>query len=260
VRGLIGRVRDGDPSAWVSFIDRYAPLILQAVGSIERDRDDAADAFVFACERLRERHAARLSTFDPTRAGSFDNWLRAVAVNLARDARRRRTGRLRPLAIVRALAPLEQRVFRLRHEFGFTFEQALSSLKPEFPGLTESRLAEADATVASCVSARERWTLLTRRPRFASLSTADEEWRGDEPQDKGPDPEWVALARESRAAVAAAMKRLAPQDRLLVRLRVERGLTFEVLAGMFGLANPQAAHRRWQEILQSLRVMLEARA
>jgi DNA-directed RNA polymerase specialized sigma24 family protein len=170
LRGLIGRVRDGDECAWAAFIDRFAPLILQAVARVERDRDHAADAFVHACERLRERHGARLATFDADREGSFENWLRAVAINLARDARRKRLGRLRPIALNRRLAPLEQRVLRLRHELGLTLDQVLFSLKPEFPGLTEARLAEADASVERRVSSRERWTLLTRRPLLESLT------------------------------------------------------------------------------------------
>ena len=54
-------------------------------------------------------------------------------------------------------------------------------------------------------------------------------------------------------------RRLSDEDRLLLRLHVERGVTLATLAGMFGLANPQAAHRRVQRVLAQLRQMLEAR-
>ena len=260
LQSLILQVQDGDDAAWTLFIDRYAPLLLQSARSVERDRDAAADAFVFICERLRERRAARLATFDFDRAGSFETWLRAVAINLARDARRQRVGRFRPFALVNRLPPLEQRIFRLRYELGFTFDQILYSLRPEFPGLTEGRLAEADAQVARRVSAQQRWMLLTRRPQLESLSEGDHESAtADEPATDQPDPEWLALSRESRERLADAMARLSDEDRLLLRLHVERGVTLATLAGMFGLANPQAAHRRVQRVLAQLRQMLEAR-
>ena len=256
---LILQVQQGDDAAWTSFIDQYAPLLLQSARSVERDRDAAADAFVFICERLRERRAARLATFDVERAGSFESWLRAVAINLARDARRQRLGRFRPLALANRLPPLEQRIFRLRYELGFTFDQILYSLRPEFPGLTEARLAEADAQVARRVSAQQRWMLLTRRPQLESLSEGDRESAtADEPATDQPDPEWLALRRESRERLADAVARLSDADRLLLLLHVERGVTLATLAGMFGLANPQAAHRRVQRVLAQLRQMLEA--
>jgi DNA-directed RNA polymerase specialized sigma24 family protein len=254
LRALIFRVRTGDAAAWSEFLDQYAPLILQAARAVERDHDSASDAFVFACERLRERRCARLATFDLARAGSFETWLRAVAINLARDARRQRVGRLRPFALARRFPPLEQRVFRLRYEVGLTFDQIMASLGPEFPGLTEARLAEADALVASRVSARQRWTLLTRRPRVEPLdSGSGGDAEGDYIPADAPNAEWIALARESHAALTSALRRLPPEDRLLVRLHVERGVTLAALAPTFGLANAQAVHRRLRGILQRLK-------
>jgi len=231
-RDLIRKVREEDHAAWTTFIERFAPLLLQCARAVERDRDAAADAFVFICERLRERRAARLATFDFDRAGSFETWLRAVAVNLARDARRQRVGRFRPLALVNRLPPLEQRVFRLRYELGLTFDQTLYSLRPEFPGLTEARLAEAESQVAKRVSAQQRWALLTRRPQLESLSER----------------------------LAGALGRLTVENRLLLRLHFERGVTLATLAGMFGLSNAQAVHRRLRDVLAQLRHMLDGRA
>lgn len=257
LRELIRQVCRENQAAWTTFIERFAPLLLQSARAVERDRDAAADAFVFICERLRERRAARLATYDFDRAGTFETWLRAVAVNLARDARRQRVGRFRPLAAVSRLPPLEQRVFHLRYEVGLTFDQILHSLRLEFPGLTEERLAEADAQVANRVSAQQRWTLLTRRPQVSSLDDPGPDAVADEPASEQPDPEWLALSGESHQQLAEAMKRLGVEDRLLLRLHVERGVTLARLAEMFGMANPQAVHRRIRDLLAHLRRMLK---
>jgi len=255
---LLARLRAGDESAWIEFIDRYAHLMLQAARAVERDLDAASDAFVFAAERLRERRSARLQSYDPARPGSFENWLRAVALNLARDARRQRLGRLRPLAISHRLAPLEQRVLRLRYELGLTFDQLLTALTAEFPGLTEARLVEAETTIARQLSAGQRWRLLTRRPQIEPLSNARDSDAGDGDHllSDAPNAEWLALRRESRAAVVSAIRRLSPDDQLLVRLHVERGVTLDALARMFELPNPQAAHRRLRAIIAHLKELL----
>jgi DNA-directed RNA polymerase specialized sigma24 family protein len=259
LRRLILRLREGDDDAWAEFVSQFAPLLSQAAASVERDRDAAADAFVFTCERLRERNCARLAAFDFDRPGTFESWLRVVAINLTRDARRQRLGRLRPLAIARRFPPLEQDVFRLRYEVGLTFDQILNSLAPKFPGLTESRLAEADALVAASVSSRQRWTLLTRRPRVDSLTAEgmSETDAAEDIPDNSPDPEWLAIAGQSREVLNLALSKLSVEDRLLLRLSVERGLALSTLARMFALSNPQAAHRRLQAIFKQMRQMLE---
>lgn len=259
LRSLIARVRAGDDEAWTDFIQRFAPLLLQAARSVERDADAAADAFVFTCQHLRERRAARLGAFDFDRPGHFETWLRAVALNLCRDARRQRTGRFRPFAVLRRLPPLEQRIFRLRHELGFSFEQTFASLAPEFPGLTESRLSEADAAVSAHVTARQRWTLLTRRPRLETIDTS----RDGDPLDdalaapaESSDPEWQLMTRESAHRLAEAIGTLTADERLLIRLRFDRGVTLTRLATMFGYRDVQTADRRIRDILKRLRAHL----
>lgn len=257
LRDLIARVRAGDDAAWAVFVQQFAPLLLQTARAVERDADAAADAFVYACQHLRDRRGVRLAAFDFDRQGTFDTWLRAVALNLCRDARRQRLGRFRPFAALQRLPPLEQRVFRLRHELGFTFDQALQSLMPEFPGLTEARMAAADESVGVRMSARQRWALLTRRPRLESIDGGGEDSPIEiaAPQEQ-TDPEWQVLMRESAGRLAAALATLTADERLLVRLRFERAVTLKRLATIFGYRDVQTADRRIRDVLGRLRTAL----
>ena len=258
LRPLILRIQQEDESAWAEFVECFAPLLLQVARVIENDRDAASDAFVFICQRLRERRGARLGAYDFDYPGTFETWLRAVALNLARDARRHRRGRFRSFTMVKRFPPLEQQVFRLRYELGLTFDQILMSLRPEFPGLTETRLVEADTLISSRVSAQQRWTLLTRRPHIEALEDDEPGPQGFPALSATPvDPEWLAIARQSRERLTAALARQTEEDRLFVRFHFERGLTLSALATMFGLSNPQAAHRRLRAILEQLRQILE---
>jgi RNA polymerase sigma factor (sigma-70 family) len=254
---LLSRVCAGEDVAWTEFVERFAPLLLSAARTVERDRDAAADAFVFVCEQLRARRFARLRVFDATRPGTFETWLRAVSLNLCRDARRRRAGRFRPFAELLTLPLIEQRVFRLAYEEGFTLDQTFEMLQPEFPGLTARRVADADRTVASCVSDRRRWLLLTRRPQLDALESGDDTGRVHEFASPEPDPEWAVLQSESTGRLRRALATLAPRERLLLRLRYGRGVTLAQLATMFGYRDLQTADRRVRELLTRLRRLLD---
>jgi len=257
VAALLAQLRAGSEGAWEEFLERFAPLLLHAASFVERDRDAAADAFVFICERLHHRRSSRLATYDRARPGSFDTWLRAVAVNLARDSRRQRVGRLRPLAFARRMSPLEQRVVQLRHEAGCTLEQTLAALAPEFPGLSAGQVAEADACVSAQLSSRQRWWLVSRRARFEELDHTEEaEERLAAALGAMRDPEWAVIAREGRAKLAAAIAALPPDDRLLLKLHFEKGLTLAAMAPIVGATNPQAVHRRVQGLVAHLRADL----
>src|SRR5262249_9563672 len=150
-----------------------------------------------------------------------------------------RLGRFRTLASVARLPPLEQRVFRLQHEQGFNFHQTLAILSPEFPGLTEGKLAEAEAEVSRSMSAGDRLRLIDPRPQFLPVDDPD----AAEPDllrqlhSNAPDPEGVALLRDVRRRLSSALATLSVEDRLLVQLHFERNVTLAKLAVSFGLPN-----------------------
>ncbi len=159
------------------------------------------------------------------------------------------------------LPPLDQRVFKLRYELGFTFDEMLASLSTEFPGLTGSRLADADARVTGTMTSQLRWNLINRRPQLQSLTESDDSEHKDpvDPAADDPDPEDLALLRESRDRLMAALATLDVEDRLLIRLHFEHGVTLATLATTFGLPNPQAAHRRLTAVLDRLRAVIGQR-
>jgi DNA-directed RNA polymerase specialized sigma subunit len=63
----------------------------------------------------------------------------------------------------------------------------------------------------------------------------------------------MAELAERRSALIRALSRLERNDRLLLQLRYEEGLTLEQVSRLAGLGNAQRADRRIREILQRLR-------
>lgn len=260
VRAVLVRLGTGDPSAWPDFLREFAPLLLQVAREIEHEPDAAGDAFLFICQHLAAGRCAKLRQFNPDGPASFSTWLRVVAWNLARDARRRRRGRFRPLAAIRRLPLLQQRLFRLRHEEGLTFEQAFATLQPEFPGLGRVAIHEADEQVARQLDSRQRWLLAVRRPRVESMPLDDSETGpAAEIVDAAPTPEWRLLATEERGRLMQALSQLEPADRLVLQLRFDEQLTLTQIALLCGLKDPWAANRRISGLLTQLRALLARR-
>ncbi len=257
LEALIARIADGNDEAWTSFVELFADLLWQVARGVERDRDAAADAFVHTCQRLRDRNAARLRTFDFGRAGRFDTWLRTVALNLCRDARRHRLGRFRPLASLQGLSPLEQRAFQLRYHYGFTFDQALAALAAEFPDLNEEALENAESTIAARLTPRDWWISAVRLAKVESLSEPADEGDREVPASFTSDPDWQFLRRESSSRLKSALMTLTPAERQLLRLRFREGVTLQRLATIAGFRDLQTADRRLKDILKRLRTHLE---
>lgn len=260
-RDLLARLAACDESAWPDFLDAFAPLLLQVAREAERDSDDVADAFLFICEHLRAGGGRRLRQWSPSTTGaSFETWLRVVAWNLARDARRHRRGRFRPLAAIRRMPLLLQRLYRLRHEEGLTSDQAFAVLQPEFPGLSRSAAHRAEAEVERALGSRERFVLSVRRPVVQSLDAPPEDagQSGAPPIDPAVDPESAAIRRDEFDRLRRGLDQLVPEDRLLVQLRFEQDLTLSRIAVMLRLKDAWAAQRQIDRVVRQLRAALGA--
>jgi RNA polymerase sigma factor (sigma-70 family) len=68
-----------------------------------------------------------------------------------------------------------------------------------------------------------------------------------------PDPESLAALKEERAALHRALVSLSRRDRLVIKLRFERELTLEEIAGLLHLGNAQSADRHIRRALENLR-------
>lgn len=244
--------------AWTEFLECCGGLLLQATRSVCRDEDEAADAFVFVCERLAERGYLRLRKFDPAGSAKPATWLRAVARNLALDYHRRLHGRFRVFESVARLPLVDQLVFRRRYRDRFTLEETLASLRPHIPALTLEAVAAADQRLGAVLTPRQRFALAVERPRIEPLRTSDESDDGPpvDPPASGPSPEDVLAGVELRTRLRAALATLAPSDRLLVRLRLEQELTLAEIAVIAGFTGPQQADRHLREIYARLRALL----
>jgi RNA polymerase sigma factor (sigma-70 family) len=245
--------------AWPDFLDRCGGALLQVARSIARDEDEAADAFVFVCERLAANRFARLQKFDPTGPATALTWLRAVTRNLCLDHRRSIRGRFRVFESIARLPLVDQLVFRRRYRDRLTVAETFAVLGPEIPGLTLDGVVAADRRVSVSLSSSQVWALTASRPHLESLTVSDDPEAPAplEPAATDLNPEALLASAQLRDRVRAAIAALPPNDRLMVRLRLEQDLTLAELARVCGLRDAQHADRRLRGIYRTLRQQLE---
>jgi RNA polymerase sigma factor (sigma-70 family) len=100
---------------------------------------------------------------------------------------------------------------------------------------------------------------LSARRRLVRLAGSDEVLIEQALDTTRPLPDTSLQQRELREAVAHAMSQLSSEERLLIKLRFQDGLSGNEIARMLGLPTPFHAFRRLNATLASLRRLLKAR-
>jgi len=179
---------------------------------------------------------------------SLATYLTAVVQRLFLDHRNQIWGRWRPSARARRLGPLAVRLETLLVRDGQSFEEACEILRLHHRvNLSRLELAALAAALP---------------PRSLRRSESDDLMQGFAARDAPPEERLLAKEREGlrrrlAEALEAALVDLAPDDRLLVRLRIEQGLPFVEIARALRL-EARPLYRRMKVILRGLRRRLEA--
>jgi len=241
--------------AWAEFLSEYSTPIYQVVRHFEADADKAADCFQFVCEKLIDRRSSRLKKFRGEGSATFTTWLRAIVRNLCIDWHRKQFGRQRLFSSVTQLPVFDQQVFRMIYEQAVSPEDCVAILAAEFPNTTIHQITESRNRIEGALTPKQRWLLAQRVGNQNGHAEHSEQIFRDV-KDAGPDPEAQAIENERKRRLEGAMKSLSPNERLLIRLRFEEGLTLEKAAALLGLGNAQKADRLIKEILTRLRKLM----
>ena len=262
VTELIERVSSAAAgTAWREFVSLYSPLIRHVVARHECERDRADECFEYICEALSDDGFRRLRSFRPDGPARFRTWLMAVVANLCRDWRRRQRGRFRPVRSVLRLPELDQQIFRHIFANGMSRKECVETLAPRFPTLTEDLVAETSARLFALLTPQQRWQL-SARPRDLARTAPDPEHEDDDeawqPVAPGPGPDEQAAVLQEHQQLKDALARLVPEQRLLLRLRYEQGLTLAEVARLTREPDIFRANRRIHAALDALARLMGA--
>jgi RNA polymerase sigma factor (sigma-70 family) len=251
---LLEQLRSGSAEiAWREFLTSYSELIFGIVRTFAKDADGASDCFLYVCEKLAERNYRRLLAFKSDGTARFTTWLRAVVRNLCLDSLRSRFGRKQMFRSVASLPSLEQEIFASVFQRGLSIEQAWLDLRSKGIDMPFGDFEKRATRIRSLLTSRQLWLLSTAGAVIESLDSESTAPELRDVVDPSPDPEKLALLRDTHLAILKGLQRLDEGDRLILRLRFFQGLGLLEVADLVGLKDAQTADRRIRDALQKLR-------
>ncbi|MEM9290295.1 MAG: sigma-70 family RNA polymerase sigma factor [Acidobacteriota bacterium] len=238
-----------DTSNPTSVVEEHRALIERLAGSVCRrngwGKEDREDFRQHIIHKLLDDDGAVVRNYSGK--STWTGYLAAVIANEFRDERIRRWGKWRPSAAAKRLGPLAVRLEQLLRRDGHTRDEATRILEMEKWGATVEELDEIEGQLPH------------RRPRPRSV----EEEKAGFVHATVVSPERAAKERECRAQASklqrvlnSAMGKLPKQDRLILRLKLQEGLSVVNIARQLGLEG-KPLYRRVTRCLKDLKKELD---
>ena len=253
VAELLHRLSSPDAGpAWVEFLDRYAQLIMNTASQIEYEQDRINECFLYVCEKLNDDGFRRLLNFNTRGAAKFRTWLGTVVFNLCVDWHRQEFGRVRLLPAISALPAFDQSVYRLVIEQGLNKESCHQKLRIDFPDLSRESVANALSRIYSILTPRQRWQISVRKRGRRRSGPDPLQGRVELLPDPGSGPEMEAQKQQELEALLQAISHLPANQRLLLHLRFQEGLSLKRIAKLAHLGDSNRAWRHIQAAITAL--------
>jgi len=240
--------------AWVEFLDRHAQLIMNTANQFEYQQDRVDECFIFVCEKLNDDGFRRLLNFNTTGTAKFRTWLGTVVFNLCVDWHRKEFGRVSLLPAISALPAFDQSVYRLVIEQGMNKEASFQTLRADFPDLSRELVATALSRIHSLLTPRQRWQISVRNRGRKQSRTVPVRGRLERLPDPGFGPDTAAQKQQELKDLQGAVSQLPADQRLLLQLRFQEGLSLKKIAKLRNLGD---TNRAWRHIQAAMKVLFE---
>ena len=245
-----------DPEgAYIRLLERYSPVILRMIHRFTRDSDEVMEIYTTICERFRA------NDFQALRRLKADSevapWLSVVVANASRDLFRKKKASSVPRSVLKQLDRREQLVFRYYFQGRLQHEDIAETIKARH-GIpcTALEVMSAIGKINELLSIKKRWHLLTaintNRPPLSIDELAE---FGFEPAGH-EDIEAALRNREQIDHLNRALDELSDEDRLLVLLRFEQGMTAGQIASVMKYENHKYVYTRLRTVISRLRKQL----
>ncbi len=254
-RALIRRFREAPESAYSELLERYTPALLRMIRRFMRDPDEVMEVYTAICERLLAHNFRALRRFRVN--SELLPWLSVVAANACRDRLRKRRATSVPKSVLSKLDAFEELVFKYYYWRRMPHEDIAEIISTN-DGMPCTRLdvMAAIGKINDLLSTSKRWHLLValnaNRPNLSieELREAGTVPAVIEPSGVVDDvmPNGERIARLNRSLQA-----LDGEDRLLVLLRYEHGMTAPQIADVMGYDRHKYVYTRLRTIVAQLR-------
>ena len=253
VEDVLRRLNSSDAGpAWAEFLDLYSGLIMKTASQFDCRQDQSNECFLFVCEKLVDDGFRRLLRYDTSSPCTFRTWLGTVVFNLCVDWHRHEYGRATLLPAISALPAFDRTVYQLAIEQGLDKEATFQTLQADFPDLTRELLVNSIERVYALLTPRQRWQITVRNRRRKHFAEHRTDNRVDFLPDPGIGPELEAGKQQDLERLQKALVRLPSNQRLLLSLRFQEGLSLKKIAELNRLGDTNHAWRQLQSALKAL--------
>ena len=156
------------------------------------------------------------------------------------------------LPAISALPAFDQAVFHLAIEQCQDKETTFQALQADFPDLTRELLISSIERVYALLTPRQRWQIIVRNRRKKQSSGDRGANRVEFLPDPGIGPEQEAQKQQDLERLQKAIALLPSNQRLLLSLRFQEGLSLKKIAELNQLGDANRAWRKLQSALKAL--------
>ena len=255
---LIEMVLGGSTVHWHAFVDRYAGLIYSVVRRqlFVEEEDEVRTVFADILESL---YRGKLAEFRGS--SELSTWLIVVSRGKALDHLRHLQGRRKHPQGYETLSPFEREVFRLHHVEGLGFDAVIHSLQSAGMPANAEMIAHAVLKIEGALDRHylRRVEADAKAPAMGVVSGRLLEFMNhmDVVRERDDDDASEFLDRDSTRRMAERVRELlaalSEEEREIVRLRFEEGLTAQQIAEERGLVGQRRVYTILDNVLKKLR-------
>lgn len=256
---LIARFKREPEQAYTELLERFSPIILRMIYRFMRDPDEVMEVYTSICERFRANDYQALRRFRIN--SELTPWLSVVVANACRDRFRKKRVVSMPQSVIDQLNTVEKLVFRYYFQERMAHEDISETISSKHrTPCTALDVVDAISKINGLLSTSKRWHLLSAMMSNTKEASIDElSETGFQPA--APD-DYSNLSealphQEQLEALGAALKSLEHEDRLLVHLRFEHGMTAPQIADAMQYESHKYVYTRLRTVVNRLRRMLE---
>lgn len=259
---LAREVASGSRDAWEQFVHRYSGLIFSVIRRylFKEDEDELRNVYVRVLEDLYTR---RLAEYDAS--SSLSTWIVTITRSRSLDFLRNRYGRRSAPRWLEGLGPQEQRVYALHYIEGLSVPEVVRRLEGEGRSISDAAVMDSLHEIGNHMtkSLRKRLALdLQARNGVSPLESLHEELkRAQELASEHNNPEYTFFLQEQEEnlrKLRTYIDRLEPEEREILHLYFDQGLTARETAARMDMSGPRRAYTVLNRVVRRLRSMFES--
>jgi len=255
---LVRAIQAGSLPAWHGFVDRYTGLLYAVISRYVFDREEIRNVYI---DVLTDLYRGKLHSYQGRSA--LSTWLVPLARNSAIDHVRKRLGRQLIPDEIRTMGDTAVQIYQLFFLDGLSLEAVIHRMGTGSARKDHETVVRILSEVENKLHPRTLRTLSYRTHAMALGETSaklleflDSMREEMEDQSAKESPEYSMMedeARETVARVLAMVEKLAPDEREVLTLHYQEGLTAKEIAERMHVDGPRKIYLILERTVRKLR-------